>query len=66
MFISKACNLSGNSYLDHFPPIPKIEKKKKKGGERERRRLLNIQLLDFPGGAVDKNQPANAGDGFDN
>ena len=22
-------------------------------GERERRRLLNIQLLDFPGGAVD-------------
>jgi len=64
MFISKACILSGNSYLDHFPPIPKIEKKKK-GGERERRRLLNIQLLDFPGGAVDKNQPANAGDGFD-
>ena len=33
MFISKACNLSGNSYLDHLPPIPKIEKKQKKEGE---------------------------------
>ena len=26
---------------------------------------VHIQLLDFPGGPVDKNLPADAGDGFD-
>ena len=63
--LSQRLVTSRNSYLDHLQFL-KLKKKRNVGGGggRERRRLLNIQLLEVPGGAVNKNQPASAGHGF--